>query len=63
MLISIYFSENETFLLFLKCKSEHLVVSHKLSLIDLAVCQHCPPGALQVVVGVENVPEGVDGVS
>ena len=46
----------------IKSKPEHLVIPHELSLIDLAISQHSSPGSLKVVIGVENVPGGVDSV-
>ena len=55
-------SGQQPFPVLLKIKSEHLVIPHELSLIDLAISQHSSPGSLKVVIGVENVPGGVDSV-
>ena len=46
----------------IESKSEHFVIPHELSLIDLSISQHSSPGSLEVVIGVENVPGGVDSV-
>ena len=47
----------------LKSKFEHLVILDELPLVDYAICQHGPPGAPQVVVGVQDIGRCVDGVT
>ena len=46
-----------------KSKSEHIVILDEFSFIDQAVSQHCPPGALEIVIGVEHISRGEDGVT
>ena len=53
----------ESSVILFKCESEHLVVLDEFSLIDHTIGQHGAPGALEVVVGVEDISRGVDGVS
>ena len=49
--------------LLFKSKSEHFVVLDEFPLVDHAIGQHGPPGAPQVVVGVQDIRRGVDCVS
>ena len=47
----------------LKSKSEHFVILDEFPLVDHAIRQHGPPGAPEVVVGVQDIGRGVDGVT